>query len=75
MTDPVHPNPPMQILVPQPLQDIMAQWPGVVARLAACEAKSVPTGVSGWIIAASVLAGAGGMALGVWLWSIRALLV
>ena len=72
MMDPATPPPPMQILLPQPLQDIMAQWPGVVARVAACEAKPVQTGSTGWIIAASVLCGAGGMALAVWLWSIRA---
>ena len=72
MTDPTPPpGQPMQILLPQPLQDIMQAWPGVVARVAACEAKPAPSGSSGWMIAASALAGAGAMALGVFAWSIR----
>ena len=76
MTDPANPpapGQPMQILLPQPLQDIMQAWPGVLARVAACEAKPRPTSSSGWMILASALAGAGGMALGVWLWSVRSL--
>ena len=74
----IPPGPPpgqqMQILLPQPLQEVMQQWTAVLTRLAACEAKSAPTAPVVWIACCAGLLGAGGMALLVWLWQFRDLL-
>ena len=71
---PLPPPQQMQILLPQPLQEVMQQWPTVLTRLAACEAKPVSTAPVVWIACCAGLLGAGGMALLVWLWQFRDLL-
>lgn len=68
------PGQPMQILLPPQLQEIMQQFPSVLTRVAACEAKPVAVSPSaGSIAVAAFLAGMGVMALAVFLWNVRSL--
>lgn len=67
------PGPPpqsVQIMLPPPLQEIMQQFPDVVKRLGALEAKHVSVAPSPTKLMAAFffLAGSSSMALLVWLW-------
>lgn len=65
------PGAPMQIMLPQPLQEVMQQFPEVLKRLKAIEDKPA-VAISGpptkLVAAFAFLAGCSGMAFLVWLW-------
>lgn len=61
---PTQPGQPMQIMLPQPLQDIMQQWPEIKQRLKAVEEKPVATvspnlklvAITGFVVGAACMA-------------------
>ena len=64
----------MQIMLPQPLQDVMQQFPSVVARVAALEAKPAGGSPVNLVAAVAFLSGFGLMASLVFLWFYAAVL-
>ena len=77
------PGQPMQILLPPQLQEVAMQWPEIVKRLGAFEAKvlaletkPVASGSPNLklVAAFSFLAGCSGMAFLVWLWFYAAII-
>ena len=70
------PPPPIQVMLPAELKDVIESWPDVKKRLAALEAKpAIPAPANTALVAAfACLCGASGMAVGVWLWFYAAVL-
>lgn len=66
----------MQIMLPAPLQDVMQQFPDVLKRLAAVEARPVGTSAAPTklVAAFAYLAGFSTMAVLVWLWFYAAII-
>ena len=71
MTDPL-PGQPIQIQLPPVLQEIMQQYPLLLSRLTALEAKpQIPAGLPAWLVAAAAFAyGLLALLVGQWVWTL-----